>query len=85
MIRHRTDAQVIASAAQMDAALAAGLDPTVLAALVELRAVWHDTGTLPTASPEVAAILGHPAVGEWDAVFVTALRRKLSVPRRSVP
>jgi hypothetical protein len=85
VIRYRSDAQVLASAEQMDAALAAGLSPDALAALVEMRAAWHDTGALPAVSTDVAAVLGHPAAGEWDAVFIAALRRKLSAPTGSVP
>lgn len=76
MIRHRTDAQILASAGQLDAALTAGLPPDALAALVEMRAAWHETGRLPPVTVEVAAVLTHPAVAGWDAVFVAALRRR---------
>lgn len=89
MIRRRTDEQILASAAQMDVAIADGLPVDLLAALVQARAHWQTTGDLPVDvfTPEVAAGLAHPAAPAWDALFVTTARRqarKLSVPLRNV-
>lgn len=83
MIRHRTDSQVLTSAGQMDAALAAGVGADTLTALVELRAAWHQTGQMPAVTAEVAAVLHHQAVIEWDAVFVQAVRRYCESSRSS--
>lgn len=82
-MRERTDRQVLTSAAQMDAALEAGLTAEQLGVLTEARAWWHQRRRLPAARTGLDEALAHPAALEWDAVFVTAAR-KLSAPARNV-
>lgn len=83
MIRARTDGQVTAAAAQMDRALTQ-LEPSQLAELTAARRSWHDTGRMPPATPELVRAVSHPDAAAWDAVFVKAARRELSVPPPSV-
>lgn len=83
MIRARTDDQVLTSAAQMDAALSAGMTREQLGALSGARTWWHQTGQVPTDVPGLPAALAHPGAPLWDAVFVAAAR-KLSDPAPSV-
>ena len=77
MIRERTDEQVVTSAAQIDAALDAGMPAATLATLLLARNSWRaGDGIEPTLALREA--LAHPAAGRWDAVFVAAARRELS-------
>jgi hypothetical protein len=84
MIRERSDEQVLTSAAQMDAALAAGLTSEDLATLVSARATWHEAGFVPQL-PGLAEAIATAGAVAWDAVFVAAARRELSGPGPSVP
>lgn len=84
MIRQRSDDQVRTAAAQMDQALAGELPAEQLVALTAARRIWHDTGQLPAASPDLVSALNQPAAETWDSVFVKAARRELSGPSRSV-
>lgn len=86
MIRERTDDQVLFSARQLDAAVAAGMTGEQMVTLVAARDVWHRTGTIRPIllTPDLIEAASHPAALEWDAVFVRAVRRKLSAPRSNV-
>lgn len=79
MIRERTDEQVVFSARQLDAAIAAGLSGEQMVTLVAARDVWHRTGNIRRIllTPDLVDAAAHPAAHQWDAVFVRALRRTL--------
>lgn len=80
MIRGRRDDQVRTSAAQIDGALAAGLSPEQVVALVAARHAWQILGQIDptTISDVLLTALGTPAAGEWDALFVRRAREELS-------
>lgn len=76
--------QVLTSAAQIDRAIEDGLTPTQMSLLAEARALWHGSGRMPPVHGGLAVAVQMPAALDWDAVFTTTARRKLSDPRRSV-
>lgn len=81
MIRERSDEQVVESARQMDAALAAGLEQDEVAALVMARHGWRALGQLDptTISDELYRALRNPAATTFDAIFVRRARAELGI------
>lgn len=84
--RERSDVQVVTSASQIDAALAAGLTEVQVVALVNARHGWQSLGQLDptTISGDLYAALEHPGAVVFDGIFVRRARAELSVAPRSV-
>lgn len=79
MTRHRTDGQVVTSAAQIDDALARGLSEEQVVALVAARHAWRVLGAVDptTISSDLLSALAHPAATGWDVIFVRRARTEL--------
>lgn len=72
----RTAEQVIASAAAMDRARAAGLPDDLLIILLNARRAWW-TGDGWPPDHDLGRVLAHPASRVADEVVVAAIRRRL--------
>ena len=72
----RTPGQVIASAANMDRARAAGLPDDLLVTLLNARQSARNDGPWPD-PVDLARAVAHPAAQVVDAVLVQAIRRRL--------
>lgn len=79
MIRARGDSEVMASAAQIDEALAAGLSRAQMVALVAARDEWRTTGLLDHASADLLTALNSPAAQAWDEIFTRRARAAFGV------
>lgn len=78
----RSRAEVVAAAAAMDRARAAGLpDDALMVILAARRAWWSQSGPHPTGWPsdaELASAVAHPAARLVDEFVIAAIRRHLA-------
>ena len=72
----RSAAQVVASAADMQACLDEGLPREALLALVLARAALRGRGRWPDPR-QLEEALRHPAAGRFDQVAIAAIRKEM--------
>lgn len=72
----RTTDQVVAAAAAMDRARAAGLPDDILVILLQARRAWW-SGTMWPGDADLRRAASHPAASMVDELVVQVIRRRL--------